>query len=191
MDRSLGARLARHPVMATLYGADQMGAFLASDAEVAIVANIELRKVRLVVSTITKADKLAIVNIDSCDGISQETGAVDYLVDIGASSILSTRMATIQRANKAGLLTMLKVFVTDRSTWPRSIKAIGQSDPNLVQIMPAPMLAHISAAEKKSMPPIVASGFICNQEQVALAMRSGACAVSSSDAELWTRTKDI
>ena len=53
MDRSLGARLARHPVMATLYGADQMGAFLASKAEVAIVANIELRKLRLVVSTIT------------------------------------------------------------------------------------------------------------------------------------------
>ena len=187
MDRSLGARLARYPVMATLYGAEQMGAFLASDAEVAIVANIELRKLRLVVSTITKADKLAIVNIDSCDGISQDKGAVDYLVDIGASSLLSTRMATVQLANKAGLLTMLKVFVTDRSTWPRSVKAIEQSDPNLVQIMPAPMLAHISEAEKQSMPPIVASGFICNQEHVALALRSGACAVSSSDAELWSR----
>ncbi|MNV97461.1 Glycerol-3-phosphate responsive antiterminator [compost metagenome] len=112
---------------------------------------------------------------------------MDYLVDIGASSLLSTRMATIQRANKAGLLTMLKVFVTDRSTWPRSVKAIEQSDPNLVQIMPAPMLAHISEAEKQSMPPIVASGFICNQEHVALALRSGACAVSSSDAELWSR----
>lgn len=186
MDRSLGARLARQPVIATLYGADQMGAFLASRAEVAIVANIELRKLRLVVSTITKADRVAIVNIDSCDGISQDKGGIDYLADLGATSLLSTRMATIQRANRAGLLTMLKVFVTDRSTWPRSVKAIEQSDPNLVQIMPAPMLAHISDAEKQSMPPIVASGFVCSQEQVQHALRSGAIAVSSSDSELWS-----
>jgi glycerol uptake operon antiterminator len=185
MDRSLGARLARKPVIATLYGAEQMDAFLASGAEVAIVANIELRKLRMVISTITKADRLAIVNIDSCDGISQEKGGIDYLADLGATSLLSTRMATIQRANRAGLLTMLKVFVTDRSTWPRSVKAIEQSDPNLVQIMPAPMLAHISAAEKKVMPPIVASGFVCSQEQVQQALRAGAIAVSSSDAGLW------
>lgn len=187
-DNSLGARLARRPVIATLYGAEQMDALLASQAEVAIVANIELRRLRSVISTITGAGKIAIVNIDSCDGISPDKGGVDYLVDLGASSLLSTRVATIQRANKAGLLTMQKVFVTDRSTWPRSLKAIEQSDPNLVQIMPAPMLAHISEAEKQSMPPIVASGFVCGREHVQQALSSGAIAVSSSDAALWSST---
>ncbi|MDC5467592.1 glycerol-3-phosphate responsive antiterminator, partial [Acinetobacter baumannii] len=122
-DNSLGARLARRPVIATLYGSEQMDALLASHAEVAIVAHIELRRLRSVISTIPGAGQIAIVNIDSCDGISPDKGGVDYLVDLGASSLLSTRVATIQRANKAGLLTMQKVFVTDRSTWPRSIKA--------------------------------------------------------------------
>lgn len=186
MDRSLGARLKRQPVIATLYGADQMAQFLASRAEVAIVANIELKKLRLVVSTITKADRIAIVNIDSCDGISPDKGGIDYVADTGATGLLSTRMAAIQRANRVNLLTMLKVFVTDRSTWPRSLKAIEQSDPNLVQIMPAPMLAHISEAEKQSMPPIVASGFVCGREHVQQALSSGAIAVSSSDAALWS-----
>lgn len=186
MDRSLGARLGRQPVIATLYGPEQMAVFLASDAEVAIVANIELRRLRQVVSTIVKAGKIAVVNIDSCDGISADKGGVDYLVDLGASSLLSTRMATVQRANRAGLFTMLKVFVTDRSTWPRSVKAIEQSDPNLVQIMPAPMLAHITEAEKRAMPPIVASGFVCHEEQVRQSLEAGAVAVSTSDVALWS-----
>lgn len=99
--------------------------------------------------------------------------------------LLSTRVATIQKAAQCGLLTMQKVFVTDRSTWPRSLKAIGQSAPNLVQIMPSPILGYLSAEDKKRLPPIVASGFICNEADAAKAMKQGAIAVSSSNKSLW------
>ncbi len=71
--------------------------------------------------------------------------------DIGVTSLVSTRVATIQRANRAGMVTMQKVFVTDRSTWPRSVKALEQSDPNLVQLMPAPMLSHLPEADRKAL----------------------------------------
>lgn len=186
MDRSLGARLARHPIIATLYGAEQIDAFIDSTTEIAIVANVELRKLHAVVSTITRADKIVIVNIDSCEGISPDKGGVEYLAEIGATSLVSTRVATIQRANRAGLLTMQKVFVTDRSTWPRSVKALEQSDPNLVQLMPAPMLPHISAKERNALPPIVASGFVVTPNDVRSALAAGAVAVSTSDAAMWS-----
>lgn len=185
MDRSLGARLARHPIIATLYGAEQIDAFVDSATEIAIVANVELRKLHAVVATITRADKIAIVNIDSCEGISPDKGGVEYLAEIGATSLVSTRVATIQRANRAGLLTMQKVFVTDRSTWPRSVKALEQSDPNLVQLMPAPMLSYISAKERNALPPIVASGFVITPNDVRSALAAGAVAVSTSDAAMW------
>jgi len=185
MDRSFGARLTRHPVIATLYGSEQVEPFLGSVAEVAIVANVELRRLQRVVATLTKADKVVIVNIDSCEGLSQDKGGVEFLADIGVTSLVSTRVATIQRANRAGLFTMQKVFVTDRSTWPRSIKAIEQSDPNLVQLMPAPMLPHISPQERRALPPIVASGFVCNQGDIRRAMEHDAVAVSTSDSRLW------
>jgi glycerol uptake operon antiterminator len=186
MDRSLGARLARHPIIATLYGAEQIDAFIDSPTEIAIVANVELRKLQGVVATITRADKIVIVNIDSCEGISPDKGGVEYLAEIGATSLVSTRVATIQRANRAGLLTMQKVFVTDRSTWPRSVKALEQSDPNLVQLMPAPMLSHISAKERNALPPIVASGFVITLDDVRSALAAGAVAVSTSDAAMWS-----
>ena len=184
MDKSLGARLARHPVIATLYGVEQADSFIDSAAEVGIVANVDLRRLQAVVVALARAGKFVIVNIDSCDGLSQDKGGVEYLADIGVASLVSTRVATIQRANRAGLVTMQKVFVTDRST-PRSVKAIEQSDPNLVQLMPAPMLAHLSEADRQALPPIVASGFVGNAEDVRSARRHGAVAVSTSDSAWW------
>lgn len=186
MDRSLGARLTRHPVIGTLYGVDQIDAILESVAEVCIVANVELRKLQRVIATLADAGKYVIVNIDSCEGLSQDKGGVDYLADIGVTSLVSTRVATIQRANRAGMVTMQKVFVTDRSTWPRSVKALEQSDPNLVQLMPAPMLSHLPQADRKALPPIVTSGFVCNRDDIRDALAHGAVAVSTSDRKLWS-----
>jgi glycerol uptake operon antiterminator len=185
MDMSLGARLTRHPVIATLYGVEQVDTFIASNAEVSIVANVELRKLAPVIARLTRSGKYAIVNIDSCEGLSQDKGGVEYLAEIGVTALVSTRVATIQRANRAGLITMQKVFVTDRSTWPRSVKALEQSDPNLVQLMPAPMLAHLSIQDRKALPPIVMSGFVCNQEDARNALAHGATAISTSDSKMW------
>lgn len=185
MDRSIGKRLLHTPVMATLYGVENLQAFLNSKAEVAIVANISLRHVTKVLNVIKKNNKLIVLNIDSCEGLSQDKGAIEFLAEIGISVLLSTRVPTIQKAAQCGLLTMQKVFVTDRSTWPRSLKAISRSVPNLVQIMPAPMLNYLSLEDKQRLPPIVASGFICNENDIAKALKQSAIAVSSSDKSLW------
>lgn len=67
----------------------------------------------------------------------------------------------------------------------RSVKALEQSDPNLVQLMPAPMLSHLSVQDRKALPPIVTSGFVCNKGDVFDALKNGAVAVSTSDSELW------
>ena len=185
LDRTIGERLLRAPVMATLYGVDNLQAFLDSKAEVGIVANIALRHVAEVLNALKKSNKLIVLNIDSCEGLAQDKGAIEFLAEIGISVLLSTRVPTIQKAAQCGLLTMQKVFVTDRSTWPRSLKAISQSAPNLVQIMPSPMLGYLSAEDKRRLPPVVASGFICNETDVATAMKQGAIAVSSSNKSLW------
>lgn len=62
--------------------------------------------------------------------------------------------------------------------------------PNLVQLMPSPMLSHLSAQDRKALPPIVASGFVCNKGDVFEALKKGAVAVSASDSELWNLDPD-
>lgn len=185
MTQTLVERLQHHPVIASLYGLDKIELFMASPVTTAIVANVELRKLQAVVELLMEAGKQLVINIDSCEGISPDKGGVDYLADIGVTCLLSTRVATLQRAQRAGLETVQKVFVTDRSTWPRSVKALEQSMPDLVQLMPAPMLAHIPTADRGRLPPVLASGFVCNTDDARAALRLGAVAVSSSNSELW------
>lgn len=189
LDKSIAERILRTPIIATLYGVDNIDFFLESRAEIGIVANIALRSVSDIVSTLKKKNKLVIFNIDSCEGLSQDKGAIEYLREIGISVLLSTRVPTIQKAAQCGLLTMQKVFVTDRSTWPRSQKAISQSSPNMVQIMPSPMLGSLSADDKRKLPAIVASGFVCTEHDIKSAFLHGAIAVSSSNKILWNYIK--
>ena len=185
MIKNLGVLLARHPIIMAIYGIEQLKTALSSKAEVCIIANIDLIKLQPVIELLSKAGKYVIVNIDSCNGLSQDKGGIDYVAETGAMGLLSTRLQTVQRAKKCGLLTMQKIFVTDRSTWLRSLKAVEQSEPDYVQLMPAQMLPLLSQADRNVLPPIVASGFVCNEEHAQTALLHGAIAVSSSDSALW------
>lgn len=188
MIKNLGVLLARHPIIMAIYGIEQLKTALSSKAEVCIIANIDLIKLQPVIELLSKAGKYVIVNIDSCNGLSQDKGGIDYVAETGAMGLLSTRLQTVQRAKKCGLVTMQKIFVTDRSTWLRSLKAVEQSEPDYVQLMPAQMLPLLSQADRNVLPPIVASGFVCNEEHAQTALLHGAIAVSSSDNALWDVT---
>lgn len=185
MIKNLGVLLAHHPIIMAIYGIEQLKTALSSKAEVCIIANIDLIKLQPVIELLSKAGKYVIVNIDSCNGLSQDKGGIDYVAETGAMGLLSTRLQTVQRAKKCGLVTMQKIFVTDRSTWLRSLKAVEQSEPDYVQLMPAQMLPLLSQADRNVLPPIVASGFVCNEEHAQTALLHGAIAVSSSDSALW------
>ncbi|TKU37454.1 glycerol-3-phosphate responsive antiterminator [Citrobacter sp. wls757] len=185
MIKNLGVLLARHPIIMAIYGIEQLKTALSSKAEVCIIANIDLIKLQPVIELLSKAGKYVIVNIDSCNGLSQDKGGIDYVAETGAMGLLSTRLQTVQRAKKCGLVTMQKIFVTDRSTWLRSLKAVEQSEPDYVQLMPAQMLPLLPQADRNVLPPIVASGFVCNEEHAQTALLHGAISVSSSDSALW------
>ena len=185
MIKNLGVLLARQPVIMAIYGIEQLKTALSSTAEVCIIANIDLIKLQPVIELLSKAGKYVIVNIDSCNGLSQDKGGIDYVAETGAMGLLSTRLQTVQRAKKCGLVTMQKIFVTDRSTWLRSLKAVEQSEPDYVQLMPAQMLPLLPQADRNVLPPIVASGFVCQEEHARTALLHGAIAVSSSDSALW------
>jgi glycerol-3-phosphate responsive antiterminator len=43
----------------------------------------------------------------------------------------------------------------------------------------------LTEAERRILPPLVASGFVCSQDQVQQALAGGAIAVSTSDCGLW------
>lgn len=185
MINELGVLLARHPVIMAIYGIEQLSQALNSIAPVCILANIDLLKLQPVIDLLNAAGKKVIVNIDSCRGLSQDKGGVEYVAEAGAIGLLSTRVAVVQSAKKYGLIKMQKVFVTDRSTWLRSLDALQHSEPDYVQLMPATMLAFLSCEDRRQLPPVIASGFVSKPEYIHTALSQGAVAVSTSDNHLW------
>ncbi|CAE6742882.1 hypothetical protein R69888_02602 [Paraburkholderia haematera] len=51
--------------------------------------------------------------------------------------------------------------------------------------MPAPMLSHLSAQDRKALPPIAVSSRACNNRDVFDTKKNGAVAVSTRDSEGW------
>lgn len=187
--RNLSEALHRNPVVASLYGTASLGAFLSCNSPVAIVANVGLQDLEELLGALRAAGKFAFTNIDSCDGLAQDKAAVEYLRKIGSPGLVTTRASVIQKANSLGMVTMQKVFITDRSTLPRSINAVQQSRPHLVQLMPWPVVPYIPQSELDQLSPFIAAGFVKNQDDLVQAMNAGAKGVSTSDSALWSMTR--
>lgn len=185
LPRELDERLTRNPVIASVFGAERIPQFLESDCRVCILAHVSLHELEGLLRALDHASKFTFVNMDACAGLGQDRGALEYLKKIGTRGVVSTKTMLIQRANSMGMVTMQKVFVTDRSNLPRSSAGVEQSKPHLVQVMPWPVLAHLTDGEKRSLSPFVAAGFVRTGADVAAALKEGAKGVSTSAAELW------
>ncbi|SEN33900.1 glycerol-3-phosphate responsive antiterminator [Nonomuraea pusilla] len=185
VDRRLLAALAEHPVMASLVGTEMASRFTATSTPLGILASVPLGDLEATVRSTLAAGKIVFVNMDSTPGLGHDPGALTYLKGIGAVGICSTRAAIIERAGGLGLLSMQKVFVTDRSNLRRSLQSVARSHPDLVQLMPAVVLRYVERQARELGVPYLAAGFVQGAADVAEALRHGAAGVCTSDDNLW------
>ncbi|WP_017596152.1 glycerol-3-phosphate responsive antiterminator [Nocardiopsis potens] len=177
--------LQRSPVVASVVGAEPVPAFNAAASQVAIVASVELKDLAGVVAELLGGGKFFFLNVDSCRGLAQDKGALEYLGALRVPGIVSTRTSLVERAKALGQVTMQKVFVTDRSNLPRSLTSTAMSKPDLHELMPWPVLPRIDRAARAELSPFIAAGFVQRAADVSLALSLGAKAAATSDRPLW------
>lgn len=181
----LKSGLAESPVIASLVGGANYAEYLASTAKVCVVANVAIGDLSAVVRALAREGKFVFVNVDSCPGLGQDKGGLEYVQSMNVPGIISTRTALVQRAKALGMVTIQKVFVTDRSNLPRSLKSVESSRPHMVELMPWPVVPFIEQADLRKLSPFVAAGFVTSPTDVAMAINRGAVAVGTSDRGLW------
>ncbi|MBE1575707.1 glycerol-3-phosphate responsive antiterminator GlpP [Amycolatopsis sp. WAC 01375] len=189
MNERITAAFADVPVCASVVGTAKVGDFANSASRVGILAAVPVGQLAKIVPVLTGLEKVLFVNIDSCPGLATDRGGVDFLQEIGATGVVSTRVAPIERARTLSMLTMHKVFVTDRSNLNRSLEAVKRSRPDLVELMPAPIIPWMSAQAREVMSPFVAAGFVTDRSGVAHSLAMGALGAASSDSGLWSLTR--
>ncbi|PWI09117.1 glycerol-3-phosphate responsive antiterminator GlpP [Streptomyces sp. NWU339] len=190
LDPRLASAFAEVPVVASVVGTQPVRQFLTAPAKVCIVASLTVGQLPQVVPALGRAGKTVFVNVDSSPGLAQDRGALEFLKNMGAHGVVSTRLSMTEKGRSLGLLTMMKVFVTDRSNLRRSTDAISRGAPDLVEVMPAPIIARMSAQAQRAMSPSIAAGFVETPADVALALALGSVAAATSDPRLWHLRRD-
>jgi glycerol uptake operon antiterminator len=185
-DPRLAAAFADVPVVASVTGAQPLRQFLTAPVKVGILASFAVGQLPQVVPSLSRAGKLVFVNVDSSPGLAQDRGALEFLHHLGAHGVVSTRLSLVEKGRPLGLLTMQKVFVTDRSNLRRSLDAIARGIPDLVEVMPAPIVARLGPDVRRQVSPSVAAGFVETAQDVADALALGAVAAATSDPRLWS-----
>jgi len=190
LSSALTSVFAEVPVIASLIGPQRLQNFLGAPAAMCILASVPVGHLPRIVPLLGNAGKTVFVNVDSCPGLAQDKGALEFLKAIGAHGAVSTRLSLMEKGRPLGLLTMQKVFVTDRNNMRRSTDAIARGGPDLVEIMPSPIVARMTPEAKRAMSPFVAAGFIETAADAAAALAQGAVAVATSDPRLWDLRRD-
>ena len=178
-------RLNESPIIATLFGTADLEAFLAAPTAFCFVANVRLVDVAPVVEQLQDVGSFAILNVDTVKGLSVTPDGLEYVRSVRVMGVVSTHASVVGNAANSGLLSMQKVFATDRSNLPRIRASVAQSRPHLVQLMPWPVVPRLPREFLGAMPGFIVSGFVQDQADVDAALQLGAVAVSTSQQDLW------
>lgn len=177
--------LKAHPVMSVLFGPERLHEVLQADAQAVTVSSMELRHLEKLVEVLHEYGKVCIVSIDAIGGLAHDRGGLGYLESIGIEGVVTTRGSLVARIRSAGMVSIQKVFITDRTNLQRMQGSVQQSSPDYVEIMPQPVVDMLTPQELEPFGNLIVAGFISDKADVKRALDKGAAGVSSSDVRLW------
>lgn len=163
-----------------------MEKFFKMDYDRCVLLDTHIGHLQGILEQIKKHEKEVMLHIDLIKGLSNDEAAVEYVIQqYKPHGIISTKSKIIRRAKKLNTLTILRVFILDSTALSRSIELIKQSDPDLVEVLPGVATKVIKEIRDKTGKRIIAGGLINTDEEIELAIESGAQYITSSDTSIW------
>jgi glycerol uptake operon antiterminator len=145
-----------------------------------------IMNLREIVAKAKNSNKHVFLHMDFLEGIASDKVGVHYVAhEIKPTGIISTRTHLVRTAKDVGLMAIQRIFLIDRNAIDKGVKAIEQSQPDAVELMPGLMPRVISEMTGLTPLPIIAGGLIQNKYEVSKALEAGALAVSVGSKDLW------
>ncbi|MEB8067233.1 glycerol-3-phosphate responsive antiterminator [Mammaliicoccus fleurettii] len=163
-----------------------MEKFFKMDYDRCVLLDTHIGHLQGILEQIKKHEKEVMLHIDLIKGLSNDEAAVEYVIQqYKPHGIISTKSKIIRRAKKLNTLTILRVFILDSTALSRSIELIKQSDPDLVEVLPGVATKVIKEISDQTGKRIIAGGLINTEQEIELAIESGAQYITSSDTSIW------
>ena len=129
-------------------------------------------------------NKYIFIHIDLADGVGKDKSGVKFLAACGADGVISTRSHLIKFAADEGLFTVQRFFAYDSHGVDSIEEVLGNTNPDIMEIMPGVIGKIIERFAKGSIP-LIAGGLVETKKEVTTALAQGALAVSTGKEELW------
>lgn len=97
------------------------------------------------------------------------------------TGIVTTKSHLIRPAKGFGLVTILRIFLIDTTSFQTAIKNINENEPDAIEIMPGIATSIIPQLREYTDRPIILAGLIRSREQIREVLGVGGCGVTGQN----------
>lgn len=179
--------LKANPVIASVKDEAGLSRALASPSTIIFILFGNILNIASIVKRVHQADKIALVHVDLVEGLSGKEVAVDFLKNTAkVDGIISSKAAVLRAAKNKNLYTIHRFFLIDSLSFHSLPRQYATSQADIIEIMPGCLVPKVLKWVQDMMKlPIIASGLVCEKEDVLTALNAGAIAISTSSYEVW------
>jgi len=125
-------------------------------------------------------------HIDLIAGLENSEAGLEYLATLGRlAGIVTVHHHLAKPARRLGLLSIVRLFVSDSRAVERGLAVAGKSHADAIEILPAVAAVKVAADLNQCPLPRIAGGLCRTEADVREALASGCRAVTSTRPALW------
>ncbi len=159
--------------------------FLLTDLKITILQDIHISLLKDMIDMLHEYNKIGLVHIEMIKGVSNDEFGTQYLCQhMKVDGIISSKSKIIEMAKKNHVRAIQRVFLIDSKSLERGVEMIEQSQPDIVEIMPAIAFSIFAYIKKLIQIPIWAGGLVKTAEQADQILAAGASAITISNLAL-------
>lgn len=160
--------------------------FLKSPYEIGVFLEMHIAQLKHVNMMAEAHGKKMLYHVDMIHGIKSDDYSTEFICqEYKPFGLISTKSNVIIKAKQKGVLAIQRVFLLDSHSLEKSYKLLSKTQPDYIEVLPGAMPKMISEINERVKIPLFAGGFIRSVEDVDLALKAGAMAVTTSQKELW------
>lgn len=185
-DMTIEELLEASPVIPAIKNDISLEKAIASDSEIVFIIMANLLNIERVVNSLKEAGKKVFIHVDMIEGLSSSNYGVEYIVEkIQPFGIITTKHNIVSFATKMKVPVIQRFFILDSFSYEKTLLHIQENKPTAVEILPGLMPKILHSLSTKIDRPLITGGLIASKEDIVSALSAGACAVSTTDTELW------
>jgi glycerol uptake operon antiterminator len=125
-------------------------------------------------------------HIDLIAGLENSEAGLEYLASLGRlAGIVTVHHHLAKPARRLGLLSIVRLFVSDSRALERGLAVAGKSHADAIEILPAVAAVKVAADLNHCPLPRIAGGLCRTEADVRETLASGCRAVTSTRSSLW------